>query len=114
MKSLPVLHRRCSGVGYLEAAQNIKNAQQSHVATTIPFAVTQNVCFLVSHSAIGHWKNALSDGMGVWLPQGTKSRYVKKSKDGKFTQCTEQKFISSNRDVYKILRSNYTNSQHPE
>lgn len=56
-------------------AQGIDEAKSAKI---VPSQPKENLSFMVLSSFLEHWKDILSDDLGVWTPNGTKTQYFGK------------------------------------
>ena len=84
-------------------------------ARNIPFKINRNVSFVYAVNNIGHWKNALCDGMGTWDQSGTEKLYAevmddndisifKKKNENTNIQVIRRKYVNgSSSDLHRIV-----------
>ena len=87
----------------------LKTAGKKYIARSIPNYIDQNVAFIYSIKDVGHWKNCLCDGMGVWHQTGTEAKYISVEQSGDFTFVSEDKESDI---TMRVLRSKYIRKQH--
>ena len=74
---------------------------ETQLARNIPIDIAKNSSFVYIIKTIGHWKNALCDGMGKWEQTGTSNIYI----DEKLNVCCNSK----NGEQLKVVRRKYKN-----
>ena len=50
------------------------------IAKLVPHQPADNVNFMIGLDFLGHWKDVLSDNLGVWNANGTKTHYYSSTK----------------------------------
>ena len=57
-------------------AEKIINGISAHlVSSLVPHQPDEDVAFMIGTQYLGHWKDVLSDNLGTWWNEGTKSLY---------------------------------------
>ena len=54
----------------------LSDLRDGQISRNIPYTINKNVSFVYNVNDIGHWKNALCDGMGTWDQMGTETVYA--------------------------------------
>ena len=80
----------------------LSDLDETMIAKTVPLGIAQNVSFVVSSDAVGHWKNFLCDGMGSWKQTGKHSFCVHVTDDGciKLSENSEDSKLTAMRSIY--------------
>ena len=53
--------------------------ESNRIAKLVPNQPSDNLCFMIGLDYLEHWKDCLSDNMGVWTQTGTKSLFYSSS-----------------------------------
>lgn len=101
---LPIFKPLDKGILTKDAVELLfRTLSETQLARNIPLGIAKNSSFVYSIKTIGHWKNALCDGMGKWQQTGTGTSniYV----DGNLYVCCNSK----NGEKLKVVRRKYKN-----
>lgn len=103
---LPVFKRMEKGIRTADAVELLlRNLNKNQLARNIPIEITKNVSFVYSVNNIGHWKNAMCDGMGKWEQMGKETSYV----DVRSTGISIISPNDVNDNTLKVVRRKYKN-----
>ena len=53
--------------------------ESNRIAKLVPSQPSDNLCFMIGLDYLEHWKDCLSDNLGVWTQTGTKSLFYSSS-----------------------------------
>ena len=107
---LPIYKPLTSGIKTKEAIQLLlRPLKPTQLATNIPLDIKQNASFVFSIEHIGHWKNALCDGMGRWTQMGTETALYNIHEDGEISMVSEN---HNSDDIVKVYRRKYINASY--
>lgn len=113
-RTLPIFRK---GVRVGVFTKNILQEMLSHegeLATRVPFSVNINALFLIDTKKLGHHKDILSDGCGVWKQTKTKVQYFKMLND-KIEEVDENFQLWCDQGPrYKVTRLSYRHSTSPD
>ncbi|XP_062611131.1 uncharacterized protein LOC134272979 isoform X2 [Saccostrea cucullata] len=113
-KTLPIFKKGVrQGVFTKETLKEMLNFQ-GQLATRVPLGVNINALFLIDTKKLGHHKDVLSDGCGVWKQTKTKVHYFKEICD-KIEEVDENDHLSMDKGLtYKVTRLSYRHSASPD
>ena len=75
---LPIYQRTNKSLGTKIVTENIVNGiDPSRISKLVPHQPADNVSFMIGLDFLDHWKDILSDNLGVWTGSGTKSFYYR-------------------------------------
>ena len=61
-------------------AEEIMNGVSTHlISSLVPHQPNENIAFMIGTQYLGHWKDVLSDNLGSWKNDGTKTLYYSTS-----------------------------------
>ena len=107
---LPIYKPLSTGIKTKEAIQLLlRPLKPTQLARNIPLNIQRNVSFVFSIQNIGHWKNALCDGMGRWTQTGTETVLYNLDVDGEIRVISE---IQSTEDSVRVYRRKYVNASY--
>ena len=87
---------------------------QGELATRVPLGVNMNALFFIDTKKVGHHKDILSDGCGVWKQTKTKIQFFQIIHD-KIEEVDEKcQFSGDDGLVYKVIRLSYRHSASPD
>ena len=91
---LPVYKSMNKGIKTSEVVALLtRDLPNEHLAKNIPVQITRDTSFVYSISHIGHWKNALCDGMGKWTQNGT-DKTINVAADGSIIDVIRRTYIN--------------------
>jgi hypothetical protein len=106
---LPIYKSLSEGIKTKESVHILlQDLCENQLARYIPNIINRNVIFIYSIDKIGHWKNALCDGMGRWNQMGTESTVVDLNDD-----ITTSLKDYGNESMLKVIRRKYVNHSCP-
>lgn len=111
-KTLPI-HRK--GVRSGVFTKDILNEMIAHngaMATRVPLGVNMNALFFIDTKKLGHYKDVLSDGCGVWRQTKTKVHYFKLLEE-RITEVDEMDAVCEDQNTgtsFKVTRLSYRHS----
>lgn len=80
-KTLPIHKKGVRSGVYTKDILNEMLAHKGAMATSVPLGVNMKALFFIDTKKLGHYKDVLSDGCGVWRQTKTKVHYFKLSED---------------------------------
>ena len=87
-------------------AEEILNGVSTHlISSLVPHQPNENIAFVIGTQYLGHWKDMLSDNLGSWKNDGTKSLYY--STFHKLSTSREIKLKPSSDEDATVLVTRY-------
>lgn len=106
---LPIYKSPNHGIPTKEAVEIlIQKLRPNQLTRTIPTDINRNAVFVYSINSIGHWKNALCDGMGCWIQNGKTTNHVRIGNGGTIEISNQHQ----NSEKLRVIRRKYTNKSY--